>query len=400
MTKKAVTEELIPTEVFEEMQDPTENNQTISLDREDEDTQALYEEGQADLYAAIVTAVKDEPQPKEPKHIVIKEKAPDKKKPAKKTAKADPEGEVPAFSGKIISVTGKKEALTQEDRDEIFWIDIVTSRKVGKILTDVIEGVEVYDGERIYVALHHGPFKILIPAGALTAYMPKFSEGNGYKSETHMQKKMLDKRIGAEIDYVVQKIDEDSQLSVASRSLAMEQIRKYNYAKHNGRSIVYVGAMTEGRVQCVTQKGAIVEIKGVETWIPIPEITYKRTLDAAEVISVSREKILCKILDVQEDDGKYTVSASIKQTYPNPLIKTLAQLQPNATYGGIVKRMTDKGVFVRDIRDQFDLLCAYPRYDRQPVVGARVQVIIQTIDMKKLLVYGKIDKVIPPSLGV
>ena len=89
----------------------------------------------------------------------MEEKAPvktKKKTAAAKKAVAPVVAPAKPIRDKIVSVTGKKQALTDEDNFRSDLIDITgRSLRSGVVLTDVIEGVEEYPN-MVAVVLHHG----------------------------------------------------------------------------------------------------------------------------------------------------------------------------------------------------------------------------------------------------
>ena len=314
-----------------------------------------------------------------------------KKKPAKKTeAAAEPAKQV--SRDKIVSVTGKKQALTEEDNFRSDLIDITgRSLRSGVILTDVIEGVEEYPN-MVVVVLHHGSIKVVIPAEAFRDDYPEYDPSRGYGSKKKMIKTFLDNSIGAEIDYVVKKYDAESEIAIASRLDAMNEIRSTFYRERKGHTAITPGTRVEGRIIAVIRSGAYVELKGVDTFIPNSELFHTRVFNAADNLFVSPEKKVFMVLSTDEVDGKMQVKASLKQCSDNPMFKLYGQLVEQSVYGGKCTMFTTYGIYVT-LTNGVQCLCAYPNKGQQPVMNSLVKVKISNINVKKLEAYGYITRV-------
>lgn len=322
-----------------------------------------------------------------------------KKKAAKKTVAAA-EPAKPAARDKIVSVTGKKQALTDEDNFRSDLIDITgRSLRSGVILTDVIEGVEEYPN-MVAVVLHHGSIKVIIPAEAFRDEYPEYDPSRGYGSRKKMIKTFLDNSIGAEIDYVVKKYDSESEIAIASRLDAMKEIRNTYYRTRKGHTAITAGTRVEGRIIAVIRSGVYAELKGVDTFVPNSELFHTRVFNAANELYVSEEKKVFLVTSVEEEgEGKYKVSASLKQCSENPMYKTYGQLMEQSVYGGKCTMFTTYGIYVT-LTNGAQILCAYPNKGQTPVMNSQVKVKISNVNVKKLEAYGYITRVDRVLAGV
>lgn len=320
------------------------------------------------------------------------------KKPRKKKA-ADPKPKTTAEKPddrKIISQSGKKRVVTESDRYKAALITLLNSARSGIILTGMIEGVETYQSGLIVAVLHNGPFKVIIPAKELVEKYPDYKESMGYKSESDMIRIMVGKRIGAEVDYMVRgEVNTESDVAIASRNEAMKRIRaaKYLHVDPQGKRYMYKGAIAEARVQAVVRSGIIVEVQGVETFIPIEELSYTRCKDANELFGVGDIKPV-KITDIIIDSKTeaITIKASVKAAEENPLTRLLPQLQIGGMYGGTVTMITTYGVFVQ-LDNTCECLCRYPSFGNEPVSGSRVIVKLTDINTKQMRIMGTLAQV-------
>ena len=148
----------------------------------------------------------------------------------------------------------------------------------------------------------------------------------------------LSKRLGAEIDYIIKGIDPETSLAVASRLDAMKARRKQYYysTDRDGNYILYAGICAEARVVSVIRAGIFVDLFGVETYIPLRELSYQRWMDASLYYQPG-QRVLVKIIETDRNDREnIKVKASVKQAGENPYEKALKKIfcrKPLCRYG-------------------------------------------------------------------
>lgn len=95
---------------------------------------------------------------------------------------------------------------------------------------------------------------------------------------------LLNKRLGAEVDYIVKGIDQENGVVAASRLEAMALKRREYYFRtdRDGNYQIYEGIRAEARVISVIRAGIFVDLFGAECYIPLRELSYQRWVDAAQ----------------------------------------------------------------------------------------------------------------------
>lgn len=207
---------------------------------------------------------------------------------------------------------------------------------------------------------------------------------------------MLTKRLGAEVDYIIKGIDGKAGIAAASRLEAMAAKRKEYYfgTDRDGNNLLYEGICAEGRVVSVIRAGIFVDLFGVETYIPLRELSYQRMMDASSSFQPG-QRILVKILGIDRSDRNHIrVSASIKQAGENPYEKALRRYSIGNRYVGTVSMVDTTGVFVA-LDGGIDCLCSYPKRGRPPR-GARVTVRILGINHDSNRIWGAITHIATP----
>lgn len=294
----------------------------------------------------------------------------------------------------MLAIDERLGVETDADKARDALLDLVESMKTKRILTGTIQGVErpSDNPSRSLAVLYHGDFKIMIPAEEAVE-PPEDFRGRMPEDVLHY---MLTKRLGAEVDYIIKGIDGKAGIAAASRLEAMAAKRKEYYfgTDRDGNNLLYEGICAEGRVVSVIRAGIFVDLFGVETYIPLRELSYQRMMDASSSFQPG-QRILVKILGIDRSDRNHIrVSASIKQAGENPYEKALRRYSIGNRYVGTVSMVDTTGVFVA-LDGGIDCLCSYPKRGRPPR-GARVTVRILGINHDSNRIWGAITHIATP----
>ena len=267
-------------------------------------------------------------------------------------------------------------------------LDMVESIKTQRVLTGAIQGVE-QAGSRSLAVLYHGDFKIIIPADQAVLLV----EDRQGRSPEEILSDTLNKRLGAEIDYIIKGIDQESGIAVGSRLEAMEiKRRQYYFGRdRDGNNLIYEGVCAEARIVSVIRAGIFVDLFGLEVYIPLRELSYQRLMDAG-VQYQTGQRVLVKILKIDRSDRSHIqVTASVKQAGENPYEKALKRYSVGNRYVGTVSMVDTTGVFVA-LDGGIDCLCSYPKRGRPPR-GSRVTVRILGINHESNRIWGAITHI-------
>ena len=266
------------------------------------------------------------------------------------------------------------------------------SLKSNVLLSGTVQGVEQSPNNPYSLAvIYHGEFKILIPANE---FMEEPDDTHDQPKETVLNY-MMTRRMGAEVDYVIKGIDANARIAAASRLEAMSiKRRQYYFATdRDGNNIIHSGINAEARVVSVIRAGIFVDLFGLETYIPLKELSYQRLLDAASQFQTG-QRILVKILEVERKNHDVRVLASVKQATENPYEKAIRKYSIGNKYVGTVSLVDTNGVFVA-LDGGIDCLCAYPKRGRPPR-GARATVRIIGINYEANRIWGAITHISAP----
>ena len=317
-----------------------------------------------------------------PEETESKPKRNRKKKPKEPTQNQEQSG----GSQEIITIEEERTVQTEEDMAKADLLELQDAARTGRIMSGIIQGYERtekdFSGSRVVV--YHGACKIIISSMKLVEEPEDF---RGKEKET-VYAMMAQKRLGAEIEFMVKTVDEKEFTAVANRVEAMAIRRDSFYFKKSG--IIKEGMCAEARVVAINPNGIWVEIFGVETFIHNRELGYQRVHQPGELFQTG-QRVIVKILSVKKEDGKVRVEASIKQAQENPFEKEIWKFKQGSFYLGKVTMVTERGVFVA-LDGGVDCYCRIPARGRPPR-GARATVKIINIDSVHNRVQGFITHI-------
>ena len=289
---------------------------------------------------------------------------------------------------RVVSIDAERTVETDTDRLRNDLLDLVESLKSKKILTGTIQGVErlADNPEMSYAVIYHGDFKVIIPV------LEAIEEPEDYRGQPKgdVLHYLLNKRLGAEVDYIVKGIDQEHNVVAASRLEAMALKRREYYFRtdRDGNYQIYEGIRAEARVISVIRAGIFVDLFGAECYIPLRELSYQRWVDAAQHYQPG-QRVLVRVLEVDRSDrSRPRVTASVKQAMENPYEKALKKYVVGNRYVGTVSMVDLNGVFV-SLDGGIDCLCTYLKRGRPPR-GARATVRILGINHENNRIWGVI----------
>ncbi|HFB66220.1 MAG TPA: 30S ribosomal protein S1 [Aeromonadales bacterium] len=146
-------------------------------------------------------------------------------------------------------------------------------------------------------------------------------------------------QVGDEIDVKVLKYDPER----TRVSLGLKQLGEDPWVDIEGR--YPEGARIKGRVSNLTDYGCFVEVEeGVEGLVHVSEMDWtNKNIHPSKVVSLGDE-VEVMVLDI--DGERRRISLGIKQCIPNPWNEFSATFKKGDTVKGVIKSITDFGVFI------------------------------------------------------
>ena len=302
--------------------------------------------------------------------------------------------EMPIPNTEVLAIDDTLGVQTEFEKARDKFLDLVESLKTGRYLTDIVQGVEKHsDGGMPRAVIFHGDYKVIIMASMLVDLPRNLRD----LDPNEMYHYLLQKKLGAEIDYVVKGIDSNTGLAVASRKEAMMNKRRHYYLNltREGTYRIYEGLVCEARVVAVIPEGIFVDLFGIDVYIPLRELSYTRIPDAMGYFEPG-DRVLTKITKLDRSDpNNLFVSASVKRVANDPTEKLLEKVEVGGNYAGTVTMIDETGIFVQ-LDVGAECKCKFPFRSRPPV-DARVIVLVEGVNMAQKLVWGKINYVTIPQ---
>lgn len=269
------------------------------------------------------------------------------------------------------------------------WKEIYASYQSDKILTGSIDGIEPVESKNgqivnCAIVFFMEEVKILIPIKDLN--LLNIEDKQKAFGESFNPLKLVNGMIGATIDFVVNEIDQTNNLAKASRTKAMGIRKHLEFAKHS------VGEKILARVTSVGNGFAILETYGVETKVPVKNLSTEYVPDLKSILNVG-ENIEVYIKEINQIDGTITVSA-INEDY-DPFESNIHNYKKSSQYRGTVVNIQPFGIFVKLPIGGITALCPIPEWKECDVkIGSIVSIRISGIRYNEKKVDGNLMRII------
>lgn len=192
-------------------------------------------------------------------------------------------------------------------------------------------------------------------------------------------------KLDQKVQIVVLDFDEDKKRI----SLGMKQLTPHPWASLNPE--IEVGSKVKGRVVNVADYGAFLEIiPGVEGLIHVSEMSWSQHLRNPQDFLKVNDEVEAVVLTLDRDEHK--MSLGIKQLSADPWTKPelLGTYAPNTRHTGIVRNMTNFGLFL-ELEEGIDGLVhvsdlSWTRKVKHPSeftkVGEKLEVVVMELDVE------------------
>ena len=147
--------------------------------------------------------------------------------------------------------------------------------------------------------------------------------------------------IGKTFQFKVLEYKRDGRNVVLSRRALLEEERRERIEKL--RENLSVGMEVSGPVRSVQKFGAFVDLGGVDALIPLSEISWGRSENIEDMISVGKE-VTAKILSLDWENNRFTLS--IKALQPDPWLDSARKYTVGSKVNGTIVRLVPFGAFV------------------------------------------------------
>ena len=332
-----------------------------------------------------------------PRRIVRRRTATRKKQSAEEpeTPPAEDTTEEPVQPWEILTVDARGEAETQEQREDIIWHEIHTGYRTRRILTGMLSGIEKTDAGRTIAIVDYKGFRIVIPLREMVLDFPKGLYGIDYDETILNYQKILNKMLGAEVDFVIKGIDGNSRSVVASRKDAMLKKQQIYYfgTDSDGQYRICAGRVVQARVVAVSERVIRVEVFGVETSILSRDLSWDWIGDANDRFAVG-DHVLVRVLKVDRTDPEQIwIKADVKSVTGDNRNDNLRKCRIQGKYAGKVTHVYKGIVYIR-LSNGANAI-AHSCYDRRrPGRKDDVSFVVTHLDEERGVAAGIITRII------
>lgn len=210
--------------------------------------------------------------------------------------------------------------VSRADAEEIITGSLkAEALKVGSTFTFV---VNAYNEDGITSKL--GAYKIFVPKDQVDI---KVHHLGYYKSK--------------QLEAIVLEINREKQEIIASVKLLKEQIKEN--AEEVFWSAAFVGKKVNGKVVKIMPYGAFVDISGVDAFLHISDVSYRRIKSPDEVVCEG-ETYEFRITKLDKNSKK--VQVGLKQNQEDPKIASIKSLKFSEIYEGTVSKILPFGAII------------------------------------------------------
>lgn len=289
----------------------------------------------------------------------------------------------------VVTTGDTLQAETEASKIKDDLTNLVASAKSQKTLTGTIIGVKSANSDNdtatqlAEIQYGNDTCTVLIPSYELWDY--EVEKYRTKDSERPIQKNMID-MLGAEVNFIVQKVDKASRTAIASRLQALEKEVKNNYIRktRTGKPRVMVGSLVEAKIVAIKAHAVIVNVLGIDTAIPatatdnrlawdyVPDCPMwcaENGLEKNKIIQVRVQGIdLAKAKKLNREYTLGQIKVNYKVTCPNPIEAYWDRIHEGEVGMATVTAVTGAGVFVKYM-NRVTVLCKTPDLGTAPYAG-------------------------------
>lgn len=300
---------------------------------------------------------------------------------------------------RVLTIDARDEIQTEEDREAIIWHDIQNSHRTRRILTGMLDGVEKTDSGLTLAVVNYKGFRVAIPVKEMMLYTGKTPSGREYMELMDQLNRILNARLGSEIDFIVKGYDNETRSVVGSRREAMLRKRQTFYFDTDelGEHLIYEGRVVQARVVAVAEKVIRVEVFGVETSVVARGLSWEWIGNARDHFNVG-DRILVRVLKINRTDVEHlSIRVDARSVSATNSHDNLKKCMPQCRYAGRVTDVRNGVVFIR-LNNGVNAI-AHSCYDtRYPGKKDDVSFAVTRIDEEQGVAIGIITRIIKQNL--
>lgn len=312
---------------------------------------------------------------------------------------AQPQRPINTPQDRVLTINARDEVQTTADRDAMIWHEIQSSYRSRRMLTGTLDGIERTESGLTLAVVDYKGFRVVIPLKEMMLVTGRMPSGDEYVELMEQLNRILNARLGSEIDFVVKGCDNATRSVVASRREAMLKKRQTFYMDTDelGRHLIYEGRIVQARIVAVAEKVVRVEAFGVECSIRARGLSWEWIGNARDHFSVG-DRVLVRVLTIDRPDVEnITITADMRSVSNTTRHDNLKKCIPQARYAGRITDVRDGLVYIR-LNNGVNAI-AHTCYDRRmPGKQDDVSFAVTHLDEDRGIAVGIITRIIKQNL--
>lgn len=304
----------------------------------------------------------------------------------------------------VIPLKDKVSYTSEGEKKRIDMLELIDSQKSKKILTGKVVAM-VMQGKIPCAIVKFGEYyRVLIPYEFFVVereHDKKLLASMKPSEQLDQKRFMINQRITSEVDFIVNRIDEENEVIIGNRVQAMQKKFRNWYlgtSPRTGEYLLSEGKVVEGRVVFSTSDYATIEVFGKEVRLTAEDLSWRYIPDISAEFEVGQTVPVCITALEREKIGKAVnvkTKFSVKLAKPDNRMVYFNKYPINTVVSGVVSGVNEYGIFTR-IEDEdggMDILCQFSDHDDEiPPVGSKVLIYILQKNEEKLRIFGRIVK--------
>lgn len=293
----------------------------------------------------------------------------------------------------VLTIVRGDAVAGEEEQAGYVWHAIQHAHRMRRMLTGTISGTRKTETGHTHVLVNYHGVTITIPDSEMGIHLSETTRGKFI--EPHIRLNMIINRmLGAEVDFIVRGYDNGSRAVVASRVAAMEiKVKAFYYPLSEGTlPLIFPGRLAQARVVAVSEKAVRLEVFGVERTIPARLLSWEWVTDARELFAVGDE-VIVKIKRVKAEDGDIVLEVSIRDATKNDVMERLETITIQDRYAGTITDV-HKGVYFIRLDCGVNAVAHDCRDFRRPSRKDVVSFVAVRKDYEQGVVLGMISRII------
>jgi ribosomal protein S1 len=300
----------------------------------------------------------------------------------------------------ILTLTVGAEVETHEDRQNAIWHEIKNSQVSKTPLTGILGKIEFSKVSGLLSVVDFKGQRIVIPLSEMNLDIER-AESKDEQEHIERATRLLNKMMGAEIDFIVRGISnaKEERAAVASRKAAMHRLRRRYYLNIGAydKPQVHPGRIVEARIIAVSKLAIRVEIFGVETSIHHRNLEWGPVADCRDDYFVG-DSVQVRVRSIEGNNiENLVVYADVKSLTENTVMEKLLALKPQTNCIGKVVNTGNGATFIRLVDGVMAI--AHKCFDRRkPGNGDDVMFVVTKIDVDTEFAVGVIARIVKRNI--